>query len=337
MITTYIDHPLRERNSFHVEEQASCLIEFDKASDLDSIFAAGSAPKRWMVIGGGNNILFTQHFDGTLIHPTGNKITLLSETPSTISVEAEAGVDWDEFVQWAVDRGVWGAENLSLIPGTVGAAPVQNIGAYGSEAKDIIHAVHYYDVQLGEHRTLLNQECKFGYRDSIFKGELRGRAIITSVEFRLSKDSGPHLIYDNLRAQVEAYGQATVGNIREIICSIRRSKLPDPNELGNAGSFFKNPIVHCSVTQSLKQKYDNIPIYPTLDPEHNKLAAGWLIDKAGLKGYRTGNVGVHDKQALVLVNHGGATGGEVMALARYVQDEVARCFGIAIEPEVNIL
>jgi UDP-N-acetylmuramate dehydrogenase len=184
---------------------------------------------------------------------------------------------------------------------------------------------------------LLNQECKFGYRDSIFKGELRGRAIITSVEFSLSKDSGPHLIYDNLRAQVEAYGQATVGNIREVICSIRRSKLPDPNELGNAGSFFKNPIVHCSVTQSLKQKYDNIPIYPTLDPEHNKLAAGWLIDKAGLKGYRTGNVGVHDKQALVLVNHGGATGGEVMALARYVQDEVARCFGIAIEPEVNIL
>ena len=337
MIKTLIEHPLCDRNSFHVEEQAARIIEFDRRDDLDTIFAEGNAPENWYVMGGGNNILFTQHFDGTLIHPTGNKITLLEETTDTLRVEAEAGVDWDEFVQWTVEKGVWGAENLSLIPGTVGAAPVQNIGAYGSEAKDIISVVHYYDVQLREHRTLSNGECRFGYRDSIFKGELRGRAIITSVEFRLSKNAGPHLIYDNLRSQVEAYGEATVGNIREVICSIRRSKLPDPNELGNAGSFFKNPIVPCTVTEALKQKYENMPIYPAADSSKCKLAAGWLIDKAGLKGYRTGNVGVHDKQALVLVNHGGATGGEVMALARYVQDEVAKCFGIEIEPEVNIM
>ena len=337
MIKTLIEHPLCDRNSFHVEELAARIIEFDCREDLDTIFAEGSAPENWYVMGGGNNILFTQHFDGTLIHPTGNKITLLDDGPDTLSVEAEAGVDWDEFVQWTVEKGVWGAENLSLIPGTVGAAPVQNIGAYGSEAKDIISAVHYYDVLLREHRTLLGKECQFGYRDSIFKGGLRGRAIIPSVEFSLSKNAGPHLIYDNLRTQVEAYGEATVGNIREVICSIRRSKLPDPNELGNAGSFFKNPIVPSEVAEALSAQYENMPIYPAADSSKCKLAAGWLIDKAGLKGYRSGKVGVHDKQALVLVNHGGATGSEVIALARYVQDEVKRKFGIDIEPEVNIM
>ena len=337
MIKTLIEHPLCDRNSFHVEEQAARIIEFDCREDLDTIFTEGNAPENWYVLGGGNNILFTQHFDGTLIHPTGNKITLLDDGPDTLSVEAEAGVDWDEFVQWTVEKGVWGAENLSLIPGTVGAAPVQNIGAYGSEAKDIISAVHYYDVLLREHRTLLGKECQFGYRDSIFKGGLRGRAIITSVEFSLSKNAGPHLVYDNLRTQVEAYGEATVGNIREVICSIRRSKLPDPNELGNAGSFFKNPIVPSEVAEALSAQYENMPIYPAADSSKCKLAAGWLIDKAGLKGYRSGNVGVHDKQALVLVNHGGATGSEVIALARYVQDEVKRKFGIDIEPEVNIM
>ena len=336
MITTYTDHPLRERNSFHVEEQAARLVEFDEASDLNSIFSEGSAPEHWRVIGGGNNILFTRRFDGTLIHPTGKKIRIIADDPTMLWVEADAGVDWDEFVQWTVERGVWGAENLSLIPGTVGAAPVQNIGAYGSEAKHIIKAVRYFDTQLREHRTLLNDECKFDYRDSIFKGELRGRAIITSVEFCLSKESGPRLLYDNLRAQVEAYGKATVSNIREVICSIRRSKLPDPKELGNAGSFFKNPIIPVAVAEALSEKYENVPLYLTPDPMLRKVAAGWLIDRAGLKGYRMGNVGVHDRQALVLVNHGGATGNEVTALARYVQDEVKKKFGIEIEPEVNI-
>ncbi len=337
MIKTFTEHPLCDRNSFHVAEQAARIIEFDCKEDLDKIFTDEGAPENWYAMGGGNNILFTQRFDGTLICPTGRKITIIGETPESVILEAEAGVDWDEFVCWCVEHGLWGAENLSLIPGSVGAAPVQNIGAYGAEVKDIISAVHYFDTQLREHRTLPREECRFAYRDSIFKGELRGRAIITSVEFGLSKQPCPRLLYGDLKREVEARGEATLKNIREVVCDIRRSKLPDTNELGNAGSFFKNPIVPSEVAEALSAKYENMPIYPAADPKMSKLAAGWLIDKAGLKGYRTGNVGVHDRQALVLVNHGGATGGEVMALARYVQQRVAQCFGVEIQTEVNIL
>jgi UDP-N-acetylmuramate dehydrogenase len=336
MITTYIDHPLRERNSFHVEEQAARIIEFDAAADLDSIFAEGNAPVKWAVLGGGNNILFTKQYDGTLIHPIGKRIERLNDDSESVRVRVDAGVEWDDFVQWCVERDLWGAENLSLIPGSVGAAPVQNIGAYGAEAKDIIHTVHYFDTQLREHLSLSNEECRFGYRDSIFKGELRGRAIITAVDFTLSTVASPSLRYGDVQQQVEERGGATLKNIREAVCSIRQTKLPDTNVLGNAGSFFKNPIVPCAVAEELKAKHENMPIYPTADEAFRKLAAGWLIDQSGLKGYRMGNVGVHDRQALVLVNHGGATGGEVMALARYVQEQVKEKFGIEIETEVNI-
>lgn len=336
MITTYIDHPLRERNSFHVEEQAARIIEFDAAADLDSIFAEGNAPVKWAVLGGGNNILFTKQYDGTLIHPIGKRIERLNDDSESVRVRVDAGVEWDDFVQWCVERNLWGAENLSLIPGSVGAAPVQNIGAYGAEAKDIIHTVHYFDTLQREHLSLSNEECRFGYRDSIFKGELRGRAIITAVDFTLSTVASPSLRYGDVQQQVEERGGATLKNIREAVCSIRQTKLPDTNVLGNAGSFFKNPIVPCAVAEELKAKYENMPIYPTSDEAFRKLAAGWLIDQSGLKGYRMGNVGVHDRQALVLVNHGGATGGEVMALARYVQEQVKEKFGIEIETEVNI-
>jgi UDP-N-acetylmuramate dehydrogenase len=336
MITTYIDHPLRERNSFHVEEQAARIIEFDAAADLDSIFAEGNALEKWAVLGGGNNILFTKQYDGTLIHPIGKRIERLNDDSESVRVRVDAGVEWDDFVQWCVERDLWGAENLSLIPGSVGAAPVQNIGAYGAEAKDIIHTVHYFDTLQREHLSLSNEECRFGYRDSIFKGELRGRAIITAVDFTLSTVASPSLRYGDVQQQVEERGGATLKNIREAVCSIRQTKLPDTNVLGNAGSFFKNPIVPCAVAEELKAKYENMPIYPTADEAFRKLAAGWLIDQSGLKGYRMGNVGVHDRQALVLVNHGGATGGEVMALARYVQEQVKEKFGIEIETEVNI-
>ena len=336
MITTYINHPLRERNSFHVEEQAARIIEFDCKEDLNEIFAEGNVLKKWAVLGGGNNILFTQNYDGTLIHPTGKRIELLHEGSSYALVRVDAGVEWDDFVQWCVDRNLWGAENLSLIPGSVGAAPVQNIGAYGAEARGIIDNVHFFDTQLREHLTLSNEECRFGYRDSIFKGELRGRGIITAVDFRLSTTQAPHLEYGDLQREVEARGGATLKNIREAVCSIRQYKLPDTNILGNAGSFFKNPIVPCAVAERLQQEYEGMPIYPASDDSLRKLAAGWLIDKAGLKGYRTGNVGVHDRQALVLVNHGGATGSEVIALAKYVQKLVKEKFGVEIEAEVNI-
>lgn len=337
MITTYKNHPLLSLNSFHVEAEAASIIEFDDRDDLLLIFNAEHKPEQWYVLGGGNNILFTKRYDGTLIHPKGCLIEILADDADAVRVKAEAGLDWDEFVRWCVEHELWGAENLSLIPGTVGAAPVQNIGAYGSEAKDIIHAVHYFDTTLLEHRTLSCDECHFAYRDSIFKCELRGRAIITEVEFTLSKIASPSLRYGDVQQTVEKLGGPTLANIREAVCSIRQAKLPDTNVLGNAGSFFKNPIVSQEVAQALQQKYENMPIYPTSDPTQRKLAAGWLIDQAGLKGYRSGNVGVHDRQALVLVNHGGATGNEVIALAREVQAKVAERFGVDIEAEVNIL
>ena len=236
-----------------------------------------------------------------------------------------------------VERGLWGAENLSLIPGSVGASPVQNIGAYGAEAKDIIYRVHYFDTKECKHFTLSNAECRFAYRESIFKQELKGRAIITSVEFKLSKHPAPNLGYGDLAAEVEARGGATLINIREAVCDIRRRKLPDTSKIGNAGSFFKNPVVDKSVADKLKASHEDMPIYPTADPNKCKLAAGWLIDRAGLKGARRGNVGVHERQALVLVNFGGATGADVINLAHEVQKTVYETFGIWIEAEVNIL
>lgn len=336
MIRETADAPLRQRNSFHVEEQAERLIEFDREEDLDLIFGQGR-PERWYVLGGGNNILFTRRFEGTLIKPAATGITVIGEDADTVTLRAEAATDWDRMVAWCVERGLWGAENLSLIPGTVGASPVQNIGAYGAEAAGIIYRVHLYDTLRREHATLEKADCRFAYRDSIFKHELRGRTVITAVELRLGKHPSPNLAYGDLKAQVEARGGTSIANIRDAVCAIRRSKLPDPDTLGNAGSFFKNPVVDNATAERLREEDPACPVYPVSAHGMCKLAAGWLIDRAGLKGFRMGRVGVHERQALVLVNFGGATGNDVMALARYVQQRVFDSFGVRIEPEVNIL
>lgn len=336
MIRETADAPLRQRNSFHVEERAERLIEFDREEDLDLIFGKGR-PERWYVLGGGNNILFTRRFEGTLIKPAATGITVIGEDADTVTLRAEAATDWDRIVAWCVERGLWGAENLSLIPGTVGASPVQNIGAYGAEAAGIIYRVHLYDTLRREHVTLEKADCRFAYRDSIFKHEMRGRTVITAVELRLGKHPSPNLAYGDLKAQVEARGGASIANIRNAVCAIRRSKLPDPDTLGNAGSFFKNPVVDNATAERLREEDPACPVYPVSAHGMCKLAAGWLIDRAGLKGFRMGRVGVHERQALVLVNFGGATGNDVMALARYVQQRVFDSFGVRIEPEVNIL
>ena len=336
MIRETADAPLRQRNSFHVEERAERFIEFDRKEDLDLIFGKGR-PERWYVLGGGNNILFTRRFEGTLIKPAATGITVIGEDADTVTLRAEAATDWDRMVAWCVERGLWGAENLSLIPGTVGASPVQNIGAYGAEAAGIIYRVHLYDTLRREHVTLEKADCRFAYRDSIFKHEMRGRTVITAVELRLGKHPSPNLAYGDLKAQVEARGGASIANIRDAVCAIRRSKLPDPDTLGNAGSFFKNPVVDNATAERLREEDPACPVYPVSAHGMCKLAAGWLIDRAGLKGFRMGRVGVHERQALVLVNFGGATGNDVMALARYVQQRVFDSFGVRIEPEVNIL
>ena len=335
MIREFQHISLRDRNSFGVEQQAARLVEFDTPDDLRTLFAAG-VPDRWMVLSGGNNVLFTQDYDGLIVTPAARGIKCLSDEGDTVRIRVEAGVEWDDLVEWAVAHDLWGVENLSLIPGKAGAAPVQNIGAYGCEAADTIRRVEMFCVENGSMLTLDAAHCGFGYRESVFKHTLKGRVIITAVEFELSRTPRPRLAYGDVEREVEARGGASLRNIREAICVIRRSKLPDPAVLGNAGSFFKNPVVEASVAAALLERYPAMPHYPAPDGRV-KLAAGWLIDQAGLKGWREGNVGVHERQALVLVNYGGATGGEVIAFARRVQQRVLDRFGIAIDTEVNIL
>ena len=336
MIREFHQTSLRGRNSFGVEQHAARLAEFETEEDLHAIFGGG-IPDRWSVLSGGNNILFTQDYDGLLLTPVSQRIALLSEEGGTVHVRADAGVEWDDLVEWAVQRGLWGLENLSLIPGKAGAAPVQNIGAYGCEAKDAIERVHMFCVENGKCMTLDAAHCCFGYRESIFKHELRGRVIITAVDIRLSRTPRPRLGYGDVEREVEARGGTTLRNIREAICAIRRAKLPDPKVTGNAGSFFKNPVVDESVAQQLRASWPDMPLYPAALSGKAKLAAGWLIDKAGLKGCRSGRVGIHERQALVLVNLGGATGGEILDFARMVQARVHEKFGIEIDTEVNIL
>ena len=317
MIREFHQISLRGRNSFGVDQRAARLVEFETAEDLRTFFAAG-IPGRWTVLAGGNNILFTEDYDGVLLTPVARQIALLSDDGDEVRLRVEAG------------------ENLSLIPGKAGSAPVQNIGAYGCEAKDAIRRVEMYCVETGNLLTLDAAHCGFGYRESVFKHDLKGRVIITAIEIRLSHTPRPKLGYGDVEREVEARGGATLRNIREAICSIRRAKLPDPAVLGNAGSFFKNPVVEAPVAERLLAEYPDMPHYAA--PEGRvKLAAGWLIDRAGMKGYREGSVGVHERQALVLVNHGGATGGEVIAFARTVQAKVREKFGIEIDTEVNIL
>ncbi len=298
---------------------------------------SGDFSEQWMLLSGGNNVLFTKDFDGVIITPVEQQIELLEMDDDAALVRATAGVEWDDLVEWCVERDLWGIENLSLIPGKVGAAPVQNIGAYGAEAKDCIVAV---EVFLTDERRMVEigvGECGFGYRDSIFKRQLKGRAIITAVRFRFSRHARPNVAYGDLSREVEARGGASLRNIRDAVCAIRRSKLPDTDELGNAGSFFKNPIVGRDVALRLKSRYEDMPTYPATDDNHVKLAAGWLIDRAGMKGYRAGNVGVHERQALVLVNYGGASGEDVLSLSECVRRRVFERFGIEIDTEVNIL
>ena len=335
MIRDFYDIDLSGRNSFHVRQRAARLVEFETTDDLTAFFRKG-APAKWTVLAGGNNILFTQDFDGVLLTPRAASIDVVAETPDAVAVRAEAGVEWDDLVAWAVERDLWGIENLSLIPGKVGAAPVQNIGAYGAEAKDAIESVEMFCTDTCNTLILSREHCAFGYRESVFKHALRGRVVITAVTFRLSRRPRPDLGYGDLLRETEARGGATLRNIREAVCAIRRSKLPDTAVLGNAGSFFKNPVVEAAVAERLRTDYPVLPLYPAAEGRM-KLAAGWPIEQAGMKGHREGCVGVHDRQALVLVNYGGATGGEVLALAHKVQEAVRAKFGVEIAAEVNVL
>lgn len=325
-------------NSFGVSVTAARYAEVDSAEQAAWLFAQPEiTTSQWMPLGDGCNVLFTGDYNGTIVRVSDTSILLESEDEQSATLRVGGGVEWDDMVEWCVNHNLWGVENLSLIPGTVGACPVQNIGAYGAEAADTIIGVVIWDVNEGRVRELSPEECNFGYRESVFKHELKGRALVLAVRFRLSKSANPRLDYGDVRTKVEALGGPTLRNIRTAIVEIRRAKLPDHKKVGNAGSFFKNPVVDASVAERIKAEWPDAPTYPAAEQGKVKLAAGWLIDKCGWKGGSLGRAGVHDRQALVLINLGGATAQEVITLAETIRKDVASKFGVDISPEVNIV
>jgi UDP-N-acetylmuramate dehydrogenase len=289
-----------------------------------------------LILGGGSNILFLSDFKGTVLYPEITGINIETSEDGHSIVSAGAGENWDDLVEWSVSNGFGGLENLSLIPGKVGATPIQNIGAYGVEIKDLIVKVRTISTRDGSVRMFSNEECEFDYRNSIFKNSEKGKYLVTRVWYKLSTNPVINLSYGSLSEEVDKLGTVNLKNIRQAVINIRRSKLPDPLITGNAGSFFKNPVVPDSFAESLRKEFTGMPVYSD-KPGFSKLASGWLIDQCGWKGKRKGDAGVHDKQALVLINHGKATGKEIFELSADIQKSVLEKFGIGLEREVEIV
>ena len=332
------NYPLLAHNTFGMDVEASVFVEYESVTELKEILLHQLCPEgKWLHIGGGSNLLFTGDFDGMILHSAIKGFEVVSENEDEVLVRAGAGEVWDDFVAYTVEKGWYGAENLSLIPGEVGASAVQNIGAYGVEAKDLIVKVDTLEVETGKERVFGNEECGYAYRESVFKHALKGKYIVTYVTYRLSKHPSYRLDYGNVRAELEKRGcELTLENVRQTIIDIRESKLPDPKVQGNAGSFFMNPIVPRLLFEELQGKYPSMPFYE-VDAERVKIPAAWMIDRCGWKGKQLGRAGVHNKQALVLVNCGGATGQEIIALSEEIQRSVLDKFGVRISPEVNFI
>jgi len=328
---------LKSYNSFGLEVIAKSFFEFTEKEDLIEFLSKNGLPEKRLILGGGSNFLFTSDFDGLVIYPNIPGIGLVNEDRNHIYLEAGAGEKWDDLVSFAVKHDLGGLENLSNIPGNVGASSVQNIGAYGKEAKESIHLVKGIDLTNGKEIVFSNEDCRFGYRDSVFKNELKGNIVVTSVVFKLDKFPEYALDYGALKSEVEKFGAINLANIRQAVINIRGSKLPDPETLGNAGSFFKNPVVNKDVAEKLKFQFANMPVYESQQSDMVKLAAGWLIDQCGWKGFREGDTGVHKDQALVLVNYGKATGKEIYLLSEKIKKSVFEKFGVMLEPEVNVV
>jgi UDP-N-acetylmuramate dehydrogenase len=290
-----------------------------------------------MVLGEGSNVLFADDFPGLVLRPAFAELSLLTDDGSTARVRAEAGAGWDALVDWTLARGLVGLENLALIPGLVGAAPIQNIGAYGVEVAECIAVVEAWDREAGRSVRLDRADCGFGYRDSVFK-RAPDRWIVTAVEFLLSRDGAPRLGYAGLREELDAMGIADAGptEVAEAVRRLRRRKLPDPAVIGNAGSFFKNPVVPAEVAERLREEHGDPPVYPA-GPGEAKLSAAWLIERCGWRGAREGDAGISAQHALVLVNHGHASGAQLLALARRVAASVEDRFGVRLEPEPRIV
>lgn len=329
---------LQARNTFGLESVAQYFAApSDEAALREALSWCATKKLPLFVLGGGSNIILAEKIEGLVLQPALKGIQLLQEDAESVIVEAAAGENWHNFVQHTLAQGWYGLENLSLIPGSVGAAPIQNIGAYGVEVVDYLYSVTALNIATGELHALSNSDCQFGYRNSIFKQEAAGRYIITNVQFRLLKSPKLKIDYGDIRHELSQAGieVPTPLQVAAAVIAIRQRKLPDPAVIGNAGSFFKNPVISQQQFEVLKQHYPQIVAYP--QGEQVKLAAGWLIEQAGWKGRRLGAVGSYEKQALVLVNHGGATGKEVIQLAQVIQKEVADKFGVTLEIEPNLI
>ncbi len=332
------NYSLKPYNTFDIDVCCKYFVEADDVKGLlDFVAAYEWNPFEVLILGGGSDFLFTEDFDGTVFYPVMKDMVVTGEDEQRIKVRVGAGVVWDDFVAWAVGHGYGGVENLSLIPGHVGAAPVQNVGAYGMEAGNVIEFVEAVDLEKAQCVKITAAECRFAYRDSIFKQEWKNRFIITHVTFCLSKNPQFCLDYGNVKGELEKMEcEISLETVRQAIIRIRQAKLPDVKELPNAGSFFKNPVVSRAFAGKLAGQYPGIPLYP-VDGERCKLAAGWLIEQCGWKGKTLGRAGVYEKQALVLVNHGGASGLEISHLANEIKKSVFMKFGVMIEPEVYVL
>lgn len=331
---------LRPYNSFGFDAVAKQFAEINAISDLQALIQSGALQcQKTLILSGGNNILFQNEvFDGIVVYINTKGIETLREDGNEIVVRAQAGEDWPDFVRFCVGKGWHGVENLAHIPGKVGAAPVQNIGAYGMELKDSFLQCEAMDLSTGESKVFTKEECRFGYRESVFKGELKGRYVITSVDFLLKKSAPLHLEYGNIKAYLEQNGieSPTMQQLHDAICAIRDAKLPDVKQIGSAGSFFKNPVIERTQFEALQNDYPTMPHYD--EPNGMvKVPAGWLIEQAGWKGWRDEHVGVYDRQALVLVHYGGGKGHDIVELAHRIQGSVEEKFGIRISPEVNFV
>lgn len=332
------NHPLEHLNSFGFRVLARYFVAVSSVAELqEALTFAREQHLPCIPFGGGSNLVLTGDLQAVVVAVNLRERSVLERTNDKVRIRAGSGENWHEFVRWTLGEQAYGLENLSLIPGNIGAAPIQNIGAYGVELKDSFECLEAVDMQTGELRLFSLADCAFGYRDSVFKQSLRDRFVITSVTFKLSTNLSPKLGYGQLHEELGRRcgdRKPTGLEISEVVADVRMQKLPDPNVLGNAGSFFKNPIVDDSTVERLRQSFPGLVAFPF--GNQWKLAAGWLIDKAGMRGYRQGRVGTYQHQALVLVNHGGAEPGELLELSKTIQTKVMNVFGVRLEMEPRV-
>ncbi|MEM0542081.1 UDP-N-acetylmuramate dehydrogenase [Flavobacterium sp. j3] len=332
------DFSLKNYNTFGIEAKAKQFIAVHSIEELKTVLAENQNQKKF-ILGGGSNMLLTKDIDALVIHIDLKGKKILNEDDDFVWVESMAGENWHEFVLWTIDQNFGGLENMSLIPGNVGTTPVQNIGAYGAEIKDTFVSCDAVTIVSNEIKTFTNSECKFGYRESIFKHEVKDKYIITSVTFKLKKHHHDiNIGYGDIQAELakNEITNPTIKDVSNAVIAIRNTKLPNPKELGNSGSFFKNPIISRELFLKVQANFPDIKHFD-VSPTQVKVPAGWLIEKAGFKGKRFGDAGIHKNQALVLVNYGNATGQEILNVSKDIQATILKEFGIAIEAEVNVI